>query len=89
MRVGWQEKERAFEKELRSTEDLAKRQVRKTYAFLLELLKKEELRSISGFEDGLKRIDDLLENREIHYDGREYEKAYDVLCKLCSLLFRH
>jgi hypothetical protein len=63
--------------------------VRKTYAFFLELLKKEEFRSISGFEEGLKRIDDLLEGREIHYDGREYEKAYDVLCKLCSILFKH
>lgn len=55
----------------------------------MELLKKEEFRSIPGFEDGLKRVDDLLENREIHYDGREYERAYNVLCRLCSLLFKH
>jgi|GEM_PF-5529345 hypothetical protein len=89
LRARWQEEERTFEKELRLTEDLAKRQVRKTYAFFLELLKKEEYRSISGFEEGLKRVDDLLENREIHYDGREYEKAYDVLCRLCSVLFKH
>lgn len=89
LRARWQQEERAFEKELRSTEDLAKRQVRKTYALFLEQFKKEEFRSISGLEEGLKRVDDLLENREIHYDGREYERAYDVLCKLCSLLFKH
>lgn len=89
LRAKWQEEERAFENELRSTEDLAKRQVRKTYAFFLELLKKEDIKSISGFQDELKRIDDLLENREIHHDGREYEKAYDVLCKLCSILLKH
>lgn len=89
LRAGWQEEERTFEKELRSTENLAKRQVGKPYAFFLELLKHEEFRSISGFEEGLKRVDDLLENREIHYDGREYERAYDVLCRLCSLLFKH
>jgi len=89
LRARWHEEENTFEKELRLTEDLAKRQVRKTYEVFLELLKKEEFRSISGFEKGLKRIDDLLGGREIHYDGREYEKAYDVLCKLCSLLFKH
>lgn len=89
LRARWQEEEWTFEKELRSTEDLAKRQVRKTYVLLLELQKKEEFRSISGFKEGLKRVDDLLENRETHYDGREYERAYDVLCKLCSLLFKH
>lgn len=70
------------------SEDLAKRQMRKTYALLLELLKKEDIRSISGFKEGLKRVNDLLENREI-YDGREYERAYDVLCKLCTLLFKN
>lgn len=89
LRAKWQEEERAFENELRSTEDLAKRQVRKTYTVFLELLKKEDIRSISSFQDELKRADDLLENREIHYDGREYEKAYDVLCKLCFILFKN
>jgi hypothetical protein len=89
LRAKWQEEERTFENELRSTEDLAKRQVRKTYAFFLELLEKEEFSSISGFKEELKRIDDLLENREIHHDGREYEKAYDDLCKLCSILLKH
>jgi hypothetical protein len=89
LRAKWQEEERAFENELHSTEDLAKRQVRKTYAFFLELLKNEDIGSISGFQDELKRTDDLLENREIHHDGREYEKAYDVLCKLCSILLKH
>lgn len=89
LRAKWQEEERTFENELRSTEDLAKRQVRKTYALFLELLKNEDIASISGFQDELKRADDLLENREIHHDGREYEKAYDVLCKLCSILLKH
>lgn len=89
LRAKWQEEERAFENELRSIEDLAKRQVRKIYAYFLELLKNEDIGSISGFQDELKRADNLLENREIHHDGREYEKAYDVLCKLCSILLKH
>lgn len=87
LRANWQKEERTFEKELHSTADLAKRQVRKTYAFFFE--KKEEFRSIPGFATGLIRVYKLLKNHEIHHDGMGYERAYDVLCRLCSLLFKY
>ena len=42
---------------------------------------------INGFTERLKKVEDLLENRDRYYTPPEYEVAYDELCALCSLLF--
>lgn len=87
LRATWQNEPSECLANIRKNEDLAKRQVKKIYAFFQELNENTQFRSINGFTEGLKKIEDLLENRDRYYTPPEYEVAYDELCALCSLLF--
>ena len=89
LRAKWQNGNNEYLAKLSLTEDLAKRQVKKAYAFFLELSKDNQFLSISGFNERLKKVGDLLENRKGYYTPPEYDIAYDELCNLCSLLFKN
>lgn len=89
LRAKWQEEQNEYMAKLSSAEDLAKRQVKKAHAFFLALLTDGQFLSISGFEEGVKKVTDLIENRARYYTPPEYDIAYDELCSLCSLLFKN
>lgn len=87
LRAKWQNERSECLADISKNEDLAKRQVKKIYAFFQELNENTQFRLINGFTEGLKKVEDLLENRDRYYTPPEYEVAYDELCALCSLMF--
>lgn len=87
LRATWQNERSECLSNISKNEDLAKRQVKKIYAFFQKLNENTQFRSINGFTEGLKKVEDLLENRDRYYTPPEYEVTYDEFCALCSLLF--